>query len=46
MEIELIHEKLDSLKNCEIANLYRVIQAQAETIARIEQLLADLANNR
>jgi uncharacterized membrane protein len=39
LEIELIHEKIDALKDREIAELHRSIQAQAETIARIEQIL-------
>ncbi len=40
MEIELLHEKLDLLKDREIAELHRSIQIQAEAIARIERLLA------
>jgi uncharacterized membrane protein len=43
MEIELLHEKLDSLKDREIADLYLLIQTQSETISRIEQLLAQQA---
>ncbi len=39
MEIELLHEKLDLLIVKEIADLYRLVQAQSETIARIEKLL-------
>ena len=39
MEIELLHEKLDSLIVKEIADLYRLVQTQSETIARIERLL-------
>jgi uncharacterized membrane protein len=39
MEIELLHEKLDLLKDREIAELHRSIQIQSETIARIERLL-------
>jgi uncharacterized membrane protein len=39
MEIELLHEKLDLLRTKEIADLYSLIQAQSETIARIEKLL-------
>jgi uncharacterized membrane protein len=39
LEIELIHEKIDALKNCDIAELHRVLQTQAETIASIERLL-------
>jgi uncharacterized membrane protein len=40
LEIELIHEKIDALKDREIAELHRLLQIQAETIARIERLLA------
>jgi uncharacterized membrane protein len=43
MEIELLHEKLDSLKDREIADLHLLIQTQSETISRIEQLLAQQA---
>jgi uncharacterized membrane protein len=39
MEIELLHEKLDDLKDKEIANLYLLIKSQSETIAKIEKLL-------
>jgi uncharacterized membrane protein len=39
LEIELIHEKIDDLKDREIAKLHLLIQTQSETIARIEQLL-------
>ncbi len=39
LEIELIHEKIDALKDREIAELHRLLQTQAETIARIERLL-------
>ena len=39
MEIELLHEKLDLLREKEIADLYSLIQAQSETIDRIEKLL-------
>jgi uncharacterized membrane protein len=39
LEIELIHEKIDALKNCDIAELHRLLQTQAETIASIERLL-------
>ena len=39
IEIELLHEKLDSLKDREIANLRLLIQSQSETISRIEKLL-------
>jgi uncharacterized membrane protein len=39
MEIELLHEKLDLLRAQELANLHLLIQAQSETIARIEKLL-------
>jgi uncharacterized membrane protein len=45
MEIELLHEKLDSLRTTEIADLYLLIQAQSETIARIEKLLIKQATN-
>ena len=40
MEIELLHEKLDSLRTKEIADLYSLIKFQSETISRIEKLLA------
>jgi uncharacterized membrane protein len=39
MEIELLHEKLDSLRAREIAELHRLIETQAATIVKIEQLL-------
>ena len=39
IEIELLHEKLDALKEQEIAALHRLIQSQGETIASIERLL-------
>ena len=39
MEIELLHEKLDLLKDREIADLHRLIQTQSETISRIEKML-------
>jgi uncharacterized membrane protein len=39
LEIELIHEKIDGLKDREIAELHRLIQVQSDTIARIEQLI-------
>jgi uncharacterized membrane protein len=39
LEIELIHEKIDSLKDREIAELHRLIQTQSETISSIEKLL-------
>jgi uncharacterized membrane protein len=39
MEIELLHEKLDLLKDRELASLRLLIQNQVETIARIEDLL-------
>ncbi|WP_295614721.1 DUF1003 domain-containing protein [Chamaesiphon sp. GL140_3_metabinner_50] len=38
-EIADLHEKLDSLKDREIANLHLLVRSQAETIARIEELL-------
>jgi uncharacterized membrane protein len=41
MEIELLHEKLDALKVKQIADLYQLVQAQSETIARIEKLLTN-----
>ncbi len=41
MEIELLHEKLDELKVKQIADLYQLVQAQSETIARIEELLTN-----
>jgi uncharacterized membrane protein len=40
LEIELIHEKIDALKDREIAELRRLLQTQAETISSIERLLA------
>lgn len=40
MEIELLHEKLDSLREREIANLQLSIQRQYEVIQRLEGLLA------
>jgi uncharacterized membrane protein len=45
MEIELLHEKLDLLKDREIANLYLLIQSQSETIAKIEKLLIQKITN-
>jgi uncharacterized membrane protein len=39
LEIELIHEKIDALKDREIAELHRLIQNQSATISSIEQLL-------
>jgi uncharacterized membrane protein len=39
LEIELIHEKIDALKDREIAELRRLIQTQSATIASIEQLI-------
>jgi uncharacterized membrane protein len=44
MEIELLHEKLDSLRVKEIADLYVLIQTQSETIAKIEKLLLQQIN--
>jgi uncharacterized membrane protein len=41
MEIELLHEKIDALKTKEIADLHLLIQAQSETIAKIEKLLTN-----
>jgi uncharacterized membrane protein len=38
-EIASLHEKLDLLKDREIANLHLLVRSQAETIARIEELL-------
>jgi uncharacterized membrane protein len=40
MEIELLHEKLDSLREREIADLQLSIQRQYEVIQRLEGLLA------
>jgi uncharacterized membrane protein len=40
MEIELLHEKLDSLRDKEIAYLHTLVQAQSVTILRIEEMLA------
>ncbi len=42
MEIELLHEKLDSLKDREIANLSILVQTQSETILRMEQMISRL----
>jgi uncharacterized membrane protein len=39
MEIELLHEKLDSLRDKEIAYLHTLVQAQSVTILRIEEML-------
>ncbi len=39
MEIELLHEKLDSLRDREIAELNRMLCQQHETIVRLEELL-------
>ena len=39
MEIELLHEKLDLLREKEIADLHLLIQAQSDTISRIEKLI-------
>jgi uncharacterized membrane protein len=39
MEIELLHEKLDSLKDKEIADLQLALQRQYEIIQRLEGLL-------
>ncbi len=39
MEIELLHEKLNLLKDREIAELHQLIQTQSETISRIERML-------
>lgn len=44
MEIELLHEKLDLLREKEIANLYLLIQSQSETIAKIEKMLVQQMN--
>jgi uncharacterized membrane protein len=38
--IELLHEKLDSLKDREIAYLHQLVQTQSVTILRIEEMLA------
>jgi uncharacterized membrane protein len=40
LEIELLHEKIDALKDCEIAELHRLVKTQSETISRIERLLS------
>jgi uncharacterized membrane protein len=39
MEIELLHKKLDSLKDREIAELSRILCIQNETIQRLEKML-------
>jgi uncharacterized membrane protein len=44
MEIELLHEKLDSLRAKEIADLHLLIQTQSETISKIERMLARKMN--
>ncbi len=40
LEIELLHDKIDALRDREIAELHRLVQTQAETISSIERLLA------
>jgi uncharacterized membrane protein len=40
LEIELLHEKLDSLKDREIADLQLSLQRQYDIIQRLEELLA------
>jgi uncharacterized membrane protein len=40
MEIELLHEKLDSLREREIAELTRMLHQQSATIQRLEEMLA------
>ncbi|MFM2302851.1 MAG: hypothetical protein RLZZ135_254, partial [Cyanobacteriota bacterium] len=46
LEIELLHEKLDSLRDREIADLKLSIQRQYEIIQRLEGLLAqEIAGN-
>ena len=40
IEIELLHEKLDNLREEEIKELSRMLQLQGETIQRLESLLA------
>jgi uncharacterized membrane protein len=44
LEIELIHEKIDSLREREVAELQRLIQTQSETISRIEKLIVQQIN--
>jgi uncharacterized membrane protein len=44
LEIELIHEKIDALRKREMAELYRLIHTQSETISRIERLLIQQVN--
>ncbi len=39
MEIELLHEKLDSLRDREIAELNKMLCQQHETIQRLEEML-------
>ncbi len=39
LEIELLHEKLDSLREIEIIELNRLLMQQSETIQRLEELL-------
>ena len=41
LEIEMLHEKLDSLRDREIAALHHLLIQQAENIQRLESLLAD-----
>ncbi len=40
LEIELLHAKLDNLREREIAELNRMLQQQSETIQRLEAMLA------
>ncbi len=40
MEIELLHEKLDNLREREIAELNRMLRQQSDTIQRLEDMLA------
>ena len=40
MEIHSLHQKLDSLRNKEIAELSKMLFSQTETIQRLEEMLA------
>ncbi len=45
LEIELLHEKLDSLKEIEIIELHQLLLQQSETIQRLEELLIQRLSN-
>lgn len=47
VEIESLHQKIDSLKDQEIADLSRMLAMQNESIQRLEEMLArEIAANR